>query len=173
MANHWYVLNSKPGKEEALFRHVGNSGYEVFYPWMQVRPTNPHARKRRPYFPGYMFINIDLAQSGLSSFQWMPFSIGLVSFGGEPATVPDPLIYAIRQKVEDFARLKQNPVASLKKGEMVTILDGPLAGYQAVFDIRMDGKERVRVLLNLLSGQTVPVELRAGNIERTKRPGMA
>jgi hypothetical protein len=33
----------------------------------------------------------------------MPHAIGLVSFDGEPATVPDNLIQAIRKRVDEIA----------------------------------------------------------------------
>jgi transcriptional antiterminator RfaH len=37
-----------------------------------VRPVNPRARKTRPYFPGYLFVQADLAAVGLVEFRWMP-----------------------------------------------------------------------------------------------------
>jgi hypothetical protein len=45
----------------------------------------------------------------------------------------------------------------------------PFAGYEAIFDMRVSGTERVRVLLKLLSRQEVPLELSAGQIQRNNR----
>ena len=57
----------------------------------------------------------------------------------------------------------------LKPGDVVTINFGPFEGYQAIFDARLPGTERVRVLLQLLSNQRkVPIELSAGQIRRKK-----
>ncbi len=57
----------------------------------------------------------------------------------------------------------------LKSGDLVSVHAGPFAGYKAVFDARLAGGERVRVLLELLGGRCNPVELNAAQIERTKR----
>jgi transcription antitermination factor NusG len=48
------------------------------------------------------------------------------------------------------------------------IQDGPFAGYEAIFDVRLPGKERVRVLLQMLTRRSVPLELSAGQIQKKK-----
>jgi transcriptional antiterminator RfaH len=75
----WYALRSKPRKEEAVYRQALNQGFEAYYPRIRVQPVNPRSRKVRPYFPGYLFISADLEQVGVSAFQWMPHTHGLVS----------------------------------------------------------------------------------------------
>jgi transcriptional antiterminator RfaH len=57
----------------------------------------------------------------------------------------------------------------LKSGDAVTIQDGPFAGHEAIFDKRLSGPDRVRVLLNLLQNRRVPVDLSTGQIERKNR----
>ena len=95
MPYHWYALRSKSRKEDAVWRQLQSQGYEVFYPNLRVHPVNPRSRKIVPYFPGYLFVEADLEQSGISVFQWMPHTVGLVSFGGEASIVPENLILAI------------------------------------------------------------------------------
>ena len=102
MSTFWYALRSKPRKEETLWRQLRAQNIEVFYPQIRVQPVNPRARKVRPYSPGYMFVYTDLEAVGLSTFQWMPHAIGLVSYGGEPANVPENLINAIRRRVDEI-----------------------------------------------------------------------
>ena len=87
MAESWYALRSKPRKEEVLWRQLLAREIEVFFPRIRVHPVNPRSRKLRPYFPGYMFVQVDIEAVGASKFNWMPFAIGLVSFDGEPAVV--------------------------------------------------------------------------------------
>jgi len=170
MATHWYTLRTKPRKEEVVWRQARDQGFELFYPRLRVNPVNPRARKVRAYFPGYMFVHADLDEVGLSVFQWMPHSVGLVSFGGEPAIVPDHLIYAIRQRVEDIAAAGGEVFEGLKPGDTVLIDYGPFEGYEAIFDARIPGSERVRVLLQLLTNQRrVPVEMDASKIRRKKK----
>lgn len=165
----WYALRSKPNKEEALWREVAARGVEVFYPRMQVQPKNPRARKLRPYFPGYLFVQLDLEQSGYSLFAWMPHSLGLVSFGSEPAPVQDALIQTLKKKLGEINAAGGELLHDLKQGDAVEIQSGPFAGYEAIFDARLAGSERVRVLLKLLEGRFTKMEVPTGLLERSER----
>jgi transcription antitermination factor NusG len=170
MAYYWYALRSKPRKEDVVWRQARDQGFEVFYPRLKVQPVNPRSRKVVPYFPGYLFVKADLEEVGRSVFQWMPHSVGLVSFGGEPAKVPENLIHAIRQRVEEIAAAGGEVFDGLKPGDTVTIDYGPFEGFEAIFDSRIPGTERVRVLLQLLTSQRrVPVEMEVGNIRKRKK----
>jgi transcriptional antiterminator RfaH len=89
MPDYWYAIRSKPRKEEVVWRQIRTQGYDVFYR-LRVQPINPRSKKWRPYFPGYMFVRVDIEHVGLSAFQWMPHAMGLVCFGDEPAIVREP-----------------------------------------------------------------------------------
>ena len=171
MSLEWYVLRSQPNKEMILWREVTARGLECFYPRLKVRPANPRSRTVRPYFPGYLFLHADIGQVGAGTFQWMPFSGGLLAFDGIPATVPENLVHAIRRHVEQIQAAGGEHLAGLKHGEEVVIRGGPFAGYEAIFDARLPGRERVRVLLKLLQMRDVVVELPLGQIERRQRKG--
>ena len=170
MPNAWYALRSKPRKEDVVWKQLQLQGFETYFPRLKVHRVNPRSRKVVPYFPGYLFINVDLDQIGLSIFQWMPHTVGLVSFGGEPAIVPDNLIYSIRKRVDEINNAGGELFDGLTPGDSVIISDGPFRGYEAVFDARLPGSERVRVLLELLSNQRrVPIEMSADQIERKQK----
>lgn len=170
MPNSWYAIHSHPNKEELLWQQILTRGYEAFYPRIRVHPVNPRARKIKAYFPGYLFIRADLTVTGLSVFQWMPFATGLVSFGGEPSMVPDSLIVIIRERIGEIADAGGVLFDGLKPGDPVYIHSGPFAGYEAIFDLRLQGSERVRVLLKMLNERKVPIELEAGQIEKKRTP---
>lgn len=165
----WYALRSKPRKEEVLWQQLLAREYEVFFPRLRVHPVNPRSRKLRPYFPGYMFVQVDLEETGLSTFKWMPHAIGLVSFDNEPATVPDNLIYEIRKRVDEIAAAGGEFYDGLKPGDPVRISSGPFEGYEAIFDTRIPGSERVRVLIQMLSDRHIPVEIQASQVERKRQ----
>ena len=168
MSLQWYALRSKPNKEEALSREACVRGFEIFFPQIRVQPVNPRARKIRPYFPGYMFVRTDLLTVGFSALAWMPYSYGLVCFDAEPSTVPDGLIPALQRRVEQINATGGELFESLRHGETVRIEAGPFEGYEAIFDARLPGSERVRVLLKLMSKQQVPVVLPAGQVQPVK-----
>ena len=121
MAIEWYVLRSKPHKEGLLFGQLNAYQIETFYPVLKVKPVNPRSRKERSYFPGYMFVHINLEEAGFSKLHWMPGSNGLVAFGGEPNTVPETLIEAIRKRVDEINRAGGERLAGLTAGDAVQI----------------------------------------------------
>jgi transcription antitermination factor NusG len=168
MATYWYVLHSKPHKEGLLAEQLELRNFEVFSPRIRVQVVNPRAHRFRSYFPGYLFIHADLGEMGLSTLQYVPGSAGLIAFGGEPAYVPDGLISAIRQRVEEINSAGGDLFDILKSGETILIHTGPFAGYEAIFDVRLPGTERVRVLLKLLRNRQMPIELPAGYVRPEK-----
>jgi len=163
----WYVIRSKPRRERFVAQQLSDQGLEVFYPAVTVHPINPRSARERAYFPGYLFAHVDLAAVGVNKLRWMPAAVGLLEFGGEPALVPEELITQLRRRVASIQAAGGIVFADLKKGETVRITSGPFAGYEAIFDLRLRGSERVRVLLELLRRQ-VAVELDSGSIRKLR-----
>ena len=162
----WYVMQSKPQKEKLLYEQLRSREIETFYPSIRTKPVNPRARKYKSYFPGYMFVHVDLDLVGISALQWVPGAVGLVNFGGEPASVAESMLQAIRNKVEKISANALNPAAAFKPGDTVSINEGPFSGLKAVFDTRLSDSQRVRVLLEVLRARQLRVELPAGHIQR-------
>ena len=152
-----------------LWHEIRARGVECFYPYLRVKPVNPRCRSILPYFPGYLFVYVDLEQIGFSTLQWMPFSLGLVSFGGQPATIPESLVHAIRQRVDQVNAAGGEQPKGWTRGESVVISGGPFSGYEAIFDVNLQGSERARVLLKLLDKKQIPLELPAGYIQQINR----
>lgn len=168
MTAHWYVLHSKPMKEALLWEQLSLQGIEGYFPCIRTHPVNAHARKVKPYFPGYLFGYVDLEHINLSVLQWMPGASGIVSFDGFAAPVPDNVIAAVRRRVDEINAAGGELFDGLKRGDVVRIQDGPFSGYEAIFDARLSGEERVRVLLKLLNRQQFPLELPSSYIRRKK-----
>jgi len=162
----WYVVHSHPNREDLLWQQLLAREIEVFYPRIRANPVNPRSRKIKPYFPGYLFVCADLEQLGLSTLQWMPYATGLVMFGGEPSALPENIVQLIRQRVDEINSAGGEAMDALKPGDRVVIQNGPFEGYEGIFDVRLSGKERVRVLLQMLGARKVPVELKAGQIHK-------
>jgi transcriptional antiterminator RfaH len=165
----WYAIRSKPNKEAFLARQLEAQGINIYFPRIHTVPVNPRARKSKPYFPGYLFVQVDLNDVNISTLQWTPGAANLVSFGGEPASVPEVLITNLQKHLGEINESKKSITNFVNRGETVLITDGPFAGYEAIFDGMISGQERVRVLLNFLQKRRVSVELQSSQIGRVKR----
>jgi transcriptional antiterminator RfaH len=161
----WYVLHCKPQKENHVYAYLEAQAFEVFYPTIHVEPVNPRSSKIRPYFPRYMFVHADLNEVGMSALNWIPNAIGLVCFDQDAAQVPDNVIFELRRRIAQIEASGGLTCKGLKQGDRVRIVRGPLAGYEAIFDLRLSGSERVQVLLTML-GRLVKAQVPCNAVER-------
>lgn len=161
----WYALRTKAKKERFVYQQLVAQRVTLFFPAVRVKPVNPRAARIRPYFPGYLFIQADLDVLGQNAFSWLPGVVGLVQFGGEPAVVPDKLIAELRARLAALSPESRDPY---QPGERVRIVEGPFAGYEAIFDLHLPGKERVQVLLSFLSNYPQPLKLHMDQIVKVR-----
>lgn len=156
---HWYAFQSKTRKEQLLCEQLRVRQIETFFPYIRVRPVNPRARRIQPYFPGYVFGYVDLETAGRSVLDWIPGAIGIVNYGGEPVALSHHLINTLRQHLETINASESAVVERFQSGDLVTIHGGPFAGYEAIFDARLPGHDRVAVLLKMLQGSQIRAQL--------------
>ncbi|MHB1449042.1 MAG: transcription termination/antitermination protein NusG [Bellilinea sp.] len=168
MSTNWYAMRSKPNKEEFLFEQLIARDVEAYLPLIPSHAVNPRARKMRPYFPGYLFVHLDLENENHSKLQWIPGGLGLISFGDEIPSVPANLISAVRKRLEEIEQAGGELFSDLKPGDPLQIQDGPFQGYEALFDARIRGTDRVRVLLKLLQGQLVKVDIPSSKVTKKR-----
>lgn len=166
MSNQWFILRSKPHKESLLFDQLLINKVKVYYPRIHVQPVNPRSRHIRSYFPGYMFVNVDLEQVAVSTLAWIPGASHMVSFDNEPASVPDEIVAAIQRKVEAINAAGGEMQETLHKGDRVTITEGPFAGYEGIFDLRLDSTKRVRMLLKLVQDHQLRMDVPSGWVKK-------
>lgn len=183
MSAHWYTLHVKPHRERTVHDLLQSpesvsslaalqepeQPYEVFFPALRVKPVNPRSAKIRPYFPGYLFVYLDLDTVGPNALNWIPGAHGLVTFGDEPAVVPPHLIDLLKKRVADLAATGGVVVEEFAEGDPVRIVSGPFAGYEAIFDASLSGNERVQVLLSFLSNHPQKLKLDRDAIEKVNK----
>ncbi|MGD8458446.1 MAG: transcription termination/antitermination NusG family protein [Anaerolineales bacterium] len=165
----WYAFRAKPHKERALYKQVIARNIECFFPIVRVNPVNPRAAKTRPYFPGYLFVKVDIDKVGISTFKWMPFGMGLVCFDSEPASIPPSLIVALKKRVQEIMDKGGLKFDTLQEGVPIRVMDGPFRGYEGIFDKYLDGSERVKVLLQFMCDRHVPIEMHMNQIAATNQ----
>ncbi len=160
----WYVVATRPQAEARAAQHLANQGFEVWLPEFLKRRR--HARRtdtvRRPLFPRYLFVRIDLDAEQWRSVLGTVGVIGMV--GGDPPTpVADAVIDALRKRCDEEGLVAIDPALGLKEGQAVRITEGPLADLEGIF-LDIDDQARIAILLSLM-GRTVRVQADAANVE--------
>ena len=149
----WYAVKVRTRSEPIAVAALQNRGYDPFAPTIAERRRycDRMAVVRAPVFPGYVFCRLD-AQNKVPVIS-SPAVEYIVSFAGQPATVPDDEIEAVRRAVEAGGR----PRSYLSVGQRIRIEYGSLAGLEGVLE--RNGKEnRIVVSVHLLQ-RSVSVEI--------------
>lgn len=156
-ATRWYAASVFPGKEHVAERHLRIQGFQPFVP--RCEKTVRHARRLETrvaaYFPGYMFIALDVALQRWRSINGTFGVRSLVMQGDRPLPVPSGLVERFialtgRRGLLDFS-------GGLAAGASVRILSGPFAEMIGRLD-RLDPAGRARVLIAIMNGE-IPVDL--------------
>lgn len=168
----WYVVHVKPHKDRQVGLHLGQNQIESFVPLIRVNPVNPRSARVRSLFPGYVFVRVDLQATGLSALQWTPGVQRLLDYEGQPAVVAVGAMAALKRRVAEISAGGGLALDGVKAGDRVRVVGGPFAGYEAVFDTRLPGAERVRIFLDWARHKgprtSFLVELDAGHIQKLK-----
>jgi transcription elongation factor/antiterminator RfaH len=149
----WYVAQTLHHREKVSERHLREQGFRSFFP--QFRRTVRHARKLRevvtPVFPGYIFVIFDTERDRWHSINGTIGVCRLLTTRNRPIPVPADIVQALIGAIDVSGCVVLG--ADLGVGQAVRVVAGPFAGGLGVLE-RLDGKRRVRVLLNIMGGQT-------------------
>jgi len=139
MNKFWYVLQSKPNKEEFLTGQLEARNIDYFFPMIRVKPVNPRSHKYKPYFNGYVFFHSDLSDKEFVNYERIPGVQKIVHIGGEIAYVPDNMVQAIKNKLDVINNRKADQTDKWQSGEIINVQSGPFEGYEAIFDKNITG----------------------------------
>jgi transcriptional antiterminator RfaH len=146
----WYVVYSKPHKEEQAQFHLRMKGLDVFFPRLDLVRVTEKRKRVIPLFPNYLFVRLDL-QSESHYVIWSPGVKRIVCFGDRPIPVDETVVNFLRQQTDGEGVIKAR--SQLRPGQEVEIRGGPFDGLMAIIQDPPDDKGRVRILLKLLSRQ--------------------
>jgi transcriptional antiterminator RfaH len=167
--DNWLLLQVKPRQELRALENLERQKGECYCPQIQVEKLSRGKRikVKDPLFPGYIFINAQPEQNGLT-YTSIRSSRGvskIVGFGVEPVKISVALIEEIKLR-EDADLTYINGEGLPQAGDQVDILDGPFKGLQAIYS-QTDGQQRSIVFISLLHQKT-PASL--ANVQIAKRP---
>lgn len=174
MAMKWYVVHTYSGHENkarlSLMDRVRQARLnekfgEVLIPTDTVVELVKGQKRSttRKFFPGYMFVQMDLDQETFHLVKNTPKITGFLG-GMNPQPVKETEIQNINSAMTEGAS-RSRPRDSYKEGENVRVIEGPFANFTgAIVEVKSE-KQKLRVNLSIF-GRATPVELDFSQIEK-------
>ncbi len=142
----WFVVRTKPQKEEFARLNLERREVEVYLP----RIVGTSASERpvpTPLFPCYLFVKLSLTQ-GYHRVVWTPGVKGFVAFGQEPAPVDDEVVEYLQHRTGEDGLIR--PENRLRVGDRVKVTRGPFSGLIGIIERPCGRKGRIKVLMDFL-----------------------
>lgn len=166
----WYALRAAAKREHIAATVLSREAeVEAFCPRIRFTKKTRRGPVRfvEALFPGYLFVRADLsthyrrllASNGIT---------GIVTYGSTVPQVPASFIDDLRERLPGDVHEAVEP--AIREGQVVTILDGPFANWDAVVAGLVPARERVALLLDFL-GRTIRIELSEARVlAQSERP---
>ncbi|WP_428240541.1 transcription termination/antitermination NusG family protein [Gynuella sp.] len=150
----WYAAYTKYRKELRLIAALAKQGIEGYTPLDQAK---------MPLFKNYVFVQA--MESQLHRLTYLPGFAYLVSFGGQPATIPATQISALKH-LSHLGHAVSKQQYTLVPGNHVRVTNGPLKGLTGKL-VEIKGKHKLVVeisrldqalMVTLSADQALPIE---------------
>ena len=161
----WFVIQTKPKKEEDAKCYLTMKGLEIFSPLMEnfLIRNGSLSKELRPLFPGYIFGKFVL-DSDYSLVRWGRGVKKILGLGGNfPTPVSEEVVEIIKRRTDGNGIVRKS--YHFEGNDKIRIKSGPLKDLLGIFERWVSDSERVRVLLNLI-GYQPGVELHYSMIEK-------
>jgi len=169
----WYVVHCYSGYENKvrhnLEQRIETMGmkdkiFDVVVPTEEEIEVKEGKRRtvERRVFPGYILVNMIMAEESWYVVRNTPGVTGFVGMGNTPTPLrPEEVAQIIKRMEAEAPRIK----VTFKPGERVRIVDGPFNDFRGtVSEIDME-RAKVRVMVNFF-GRETPVELDFLQVEK-------
>jgi transcriptional antiterminator NusG len=154
--------------EDPLSRATGEKFGDVVVPLERVQELGKGGQRKvsnRKFFPGYIFVNMELDDETWHVVKDTPKVTGFVGHSTSPPEVPASEVEAIKQQMEEGA-LRPKPKVLFEVGEAVKVVDGPFQDFNGTVEEVRPEKGKVRVLISIF-GRATPVELDFVQVEKS------
>jgi transcription antitermination factor NusG len=147
----WYVARTKRHRERAVEVRLRRDGLATYVPLLHQWPPPAVGAEIGAMFPCYVFVCAAMP----FDFHRISRTPGVHSLVTFSASEPAPL----DASAIDFLRSREGPdgvirARLLEVGRRVRVVGGPLRGFDAVVECRLNARQRVRVLLDMLQRRT-------------------
>lgn len=156
----WFAALTRARHEKRVEERLSCKGVKAYVPLYEKtsRWKDRRVRLRLPLFAGYVFVSLPW-RDRLRALE-VPGVVRFVSFGGNPAAVPDEEIESIRVSLQSGLGVK--PTQGLCLGQRVRIHSGPLEGCEGYL-VRRKGAYRLILSVSLIQ-RSIAVEIDARDV---------
>ena len=141
----YYVIHTKPKQENKALINLKRQGFRTWFPSFKktIFFKNKEIEKREPFFPGYIFVILDIFNDDWSKIQ-NTFGVKyLITSDGVPKEIENSNIHFLKQIVTG---------ASLNLNDKVKIISGKLINKKGKI-IEMCSSNRVKLFLESFNGK--------------------
>ncbi len=175
MPKKWYVLHTQTGFEDKvkanLERHLQDSPLkeniaQIMIPTEKVSEVKD-GKKRislRKFFPGYVFIEMDLTDQVWYFVKSTPGVSGFIGSGSKPIPLHDHEIQNILKQAEE-RKEKPTPRVIFEIGEGVRVTEGPFTNFNGTVEEVNPNKGKMKIMVSIF-GRLTPVELEYWQVEK-------
>ena len=159
----WFVVRTRARAEEKAMRHLANQGFAAYLPRYRRRVRHARASEivLRPLFPGYLFVRLDPDRCRWRSINGTVGVQEILTRGDTPLRVAERIVEEIMAREDDTGAVRL-AAPSFARGQVVRLLEGPLADVDGLFQEMRD--ENRAVLLVALLGRQVRMQVPAAAI---------
>lgn len=177
MSKKWYIIHARSGYEakvklaieEAISRKELTELFDdILIPTESVVELKDGQKKNteRKFFPGYMFVNMELTQASWLLVKNITNVVGFIGgTGTEPTPVHDREMDKILGRIKEGVD-KPKPKTTYQSGEEVLIIDGPFNEFSATVE-QIDYDKNTLQVSVLIFGRVSSVTLEFHQVEKT------
>ena len=177
MEKKWYIINTASGSEQtaksAIEDRIRANKMEKYFGDILIPSESvvelvkgQKKEKSRKFFPGYMFIQMNLTEESWHLVKNSSKVTGFVGGGKtRPPEVPEAEVLRVTQAMAGMGE-KPRPKVKFTVGESVMVVDGPFSNFNGTVEDINEDKGKEKVLVSIF-GRPTPVELDFVQVEKT------
>ena len=171
----WYVVHTQTGFEDKVKMiletriaalNMAEAISRVVIPTEQISEVRSGKKRvsERHYFPGYILVEMEMADNTYSLVKAIPGVTGFIGAGKKPTPLPPGEVDNILKRTAE-TKLKPSPKVIFEKGEQIRVKEGPFMNFNGAVDDVYPEKGKVKVNISIF-GRSTPVELEYWQVEK-------
>ena len=172
----WYIVHTQTGCEavakSSIEEKVKSTQMEDQFGKILIPVENvvgllkgKKTTRTRKFFPGYLFIQMDLTNKTWHLIKQSSKVSGFVGGREKPPEVSEEEVLRVTQQMELGIEKKKQKIP-FTTGENVTVIDGPFSNFNGTIEEVNEEKGKVKVLVSIF-GRPTPVELDFIQVEKS------